>query len=342
MRSPGIFQNTVSVFWSISKFIYNNALKFTVLFLASTSALAQKKDFENTTFLNLDNVYFPSNSYSNIHTSIRQKCSGFSIISGDIDTARYILLGELHTEKPTTNNCLEDIMEDRGPHTVLVGSAPLGMPAPCSEHGIDDKPERLCEGWNNTTQLQNSVKYFQKAIFALTMDGLYDKYHKEKRPTHFIDDYLQSLLKNIMKKYNQFKTNVNPADYEKDESLKNYGISERTYLHSKFEKRIISRVLKLRIKGKSYPEIFSIISSEVKQANDAGMAYLENIHQQVFYANKAMVEALRRQSMFAVVVAGKAQIVKEKEEDREAIEYLYKELKKGEDQNPYAILTMNE
>lgn len=245
------------------------------------------------------------------------KCDGFRLEQHTPGTINfnYVLLGEEdHNKRETTNRCINHLTKEYKKHRVYIEAAPAGETVSCKKYGVSEKSGRECMGWDDMIETQ---KIRTGGAVAQQYLSFFKKEFEAREPS---DALFDSVLEG----------NIN--------KIKTQRKGDNSYAG---QINAMELLLKERKSEKSYKEIFkelgsaNNISNIIKIAQDTKASHSKR--------NRALMKTLadNPSGLFAVVVAGRKHLIKRADEvDVADAAYVQQELKKGENGNPYAILTM--
>lgn len=254
-----------------------------------------------------------------------QPCgSNFELALGNATTATTLwFIGEFHSNKQSTNYCLDKLTEDVQEHVVYVESYEGGKEFPCQEKNLHERKGRTCIGWDNM--------FFKNEIEAKIPFVGFDYF-----PNIF--QQIQNNLETMSdEEYDHFILYSTP----KVQSIaQDFTLSAKTSRPMRALLRVWNYLSELRNEGYSYNEIFTkkmhVNLYKIKPEEEVLFKKLNTER------NKQMMSILSKSSMnlFRIVVAGKAHLLNVTAEDSTASYYVQEELSKGQDQNNFAVLSM--
>jgi hypothetical protein len=240
------------------------------------------------------------------------ECTGFKLgqhTPGVEDFSR-ILLGEYHgdKEREKTAACVDQLTKQHKRHRVYLEGVEAGKIVPCGKHGIPKKSGRECMGWDDMDEFAKIAS--SDVVVQLYLKHIKKQFDKQNPPDHLFEALLQQNIQ-------RFKGVVDQEGNVKAMQL----------------------LLNEAKRGKDYKDAFSqLIKADIKNmSTEAG-----NFKKSHKKRNRALMKTLGENpnGLFAIVVAGKRHLQKLEDIDPADAAYVQRELRRGEDANPYAILAM--
>lgn len=261
----------------------------------------------------------------NIPSSFQPCDADFELANGKATTETTLwLLGEYHTNRNSTNNCLEKLTENLDEHIVYVESTESGKEVACKDKSVNEKKGRKCIGWDNMIKKAELEK--------LPLSG---------------QEFYPRIIKNIKKSLENIpEKNFDEILFGKRKEFQQKEKNDKTLLDGDLRQiramiRVWDFLLKLRNKGYSYKNIFGKKMDE--KLYDISQSELDQYKKLQKERNEKMMYTLFQSSthLFRVVIAGVAHLVdKAPPQDSGASNYVQEELLKGKHQNNYAVLSM--
>jgi hypothetical protein len=284
---------------------------------------------------------------SNTNSVSASPCRFFPAVKGNFTGATRVLIGEYHDDRQATNDCVNTVTQNVGPHTVLVEDAPSGLVVRCSDREISDHPNRTCIGWDSVSRRHNAHTEVMETAYAEYFQVFKSRYDQERRKQRStldvnFDRQMDAFIRELHKK---LETSFREKSYEKyrGQTLpQSYSNEEREALVMLNNLAFFKDIQGSRRNGHSYQRIFKNNKNYLEMNTETPRYSFDDLEigRAVWESNRAMVDTIRQQPGFTVVVAGKGHVVEYPPGSSTipAARYLQEEMVADEDEHPYVIL----
>lgn len=273
----------------------------------------------------------------------KSPCKDFELIAGNLSTAKIILIGESHNSRNKTIDCLTSLTKDIGEHIVFVESMPLDQELECEINSIESKLGRTCVGWDDAdfarTAILNGCYEYASQVTQV--------FKRDTEKFSITDDENDWRILGMIGQIKSFyKDRLQDLLADGLSFSGNYVLKEFEFIKIKFLFLHLKEIQDFRKAGKSYDAIFSEELQDML-AYDSSTETLdltnENIINEEIKRNKSLLSAV---GMFKdkkrFLIAGRAHLLPRRGMlDTEGQRYVYDELNRGKDSNPYAILALH-
>jgi hypothetical protein len=258
----------------------------------------------------------------------------FQLDAGSLDSAKRILIGEAHGYRKVVNAFLHQFENDDIQQQVLA-EFPAEKDINCEKVDISSRQNRICRGWDIKDVHKEVWQRFPKIAMLSNLVNRIKSGRGEQQLDQFVKNYLDEIKEYRYKKKESIIENKAKIDEAQD---------------------MCEKILaKRKNKHKSYNQIIQELKSEISYKDKDEFNKL--VGNNDLKRGESLVRAIRAsQSEQTIVIAGAAHLttniektgffgasyLKEQQGDAAAVRYLKKELEKDKDQNPYAILVMDE
>lgn len=255
-----------------------------------------------------------------------QPChADFNLINGKATTATTLwLLGEDHSDRDLTNECLEALTENAGEHIVYVEGTESGKEVRCKDKSVNERKGRKCIGWDNMLKKADIEKLPSagQAVYPRIIQNI--KKALENKPDKKFDE----ILIQKRKEYRQIEEN--------DKTL-----CEGELRNIRANIRVWNFLLDLRNNGYSYKKIFeNNMDEKLYEISDSEMEKYKKLQEE---RNKKMTDTLSNSpdNLFRVVIVGKQHVDSNFHPKLPgSADSVHEALQAGKDKNNYAVLSM--
>lgn len=282
-----------------------------------------------------------NNDNNNNNNKNNDLCEDFQLIRGNSNPTevKTFGIGEHHHHRGSVNKCLKELLKIKNITNPIIYTeiAPIGEVVSCDEVNIDAPKGAICKGWDDESSIINrhiaeyTVNYVQEFMkhIQILMES------KAANLEEVLDQH-------VMGKITEFQTLLlaNNLDLNIDT------ISLRPYKKTSFGEIALKSGLQLYYElarerfqmHKSYDEVISFITKKIRDLTRNKQKIFDSTIQK---RNENLVKAMsERTEHIKIAIAGKMHFmpVHMSKASDEAAEYVQRELEKGKDGNPYAIL----
>lgn len=271
-------------------------------------------------------------------------CKNFDLIAGNVKSAKRIFIGELHNESEKTNKCIDKLTKDKGEHIVLVETVPLGVEAECEIRNVRNKPNRKCIGMDDPTLSMEMHQDGLEDLYTLLLKQFRSYFEQFQFSNSETDTFIAQIKQDISDSLDDLHKIFNPQDYDNGLQPKQYTVQEKNYIETRHTLNTMNEILSLRESGLTYSKIFQLKEKELSRVPLRETYF--SIHDEDWAKtslkrHKSYLVAVQRyRDKFVIGLAGVLHLKDKGGEQGKTAKYLLDELEKDKDQNPYAVLAI--
>ncbi|MCD6048322.1 MAG: hypothetical protein K0S08_1969 [Gammaproteobacteria bacterium] len=243
-------------------------------------------------------------------------CQGFTTVRGDPHSAQVVFLGEIHTEKSLTTNCLNVLaIPHKDRVTVLVEAAPIGFEVSCKDFHVPKHPNIICKGWDDPKSLAQSHLETRTEIYNLFLETVAKIFYNRHYTPEEMDIFVQGLFDKFQKELKKFGEYTHrEAD---DLRQTDYSLAELEFLTFKVHILLCQDLQELRKQGSSYSDIFEQLRKPPSlHTAKYGPQWIQDTKGQVVF--DWMIYAQDDQDLIASVETRQASLIQAVRAEREA------------------------
>ncbi len=279
-------------------------------------------------------------------------CPGFTMIKGQHGATR-VAVAEDHSRPSLAQNCIRQLNSRK----VLLEMVPSGETAPCTYQNLNVHSDAVCIGWDEIETINDvftniELPQFRQDFLDYVHERsgylMYDDATLDAKFHRFLKNEIEEPLTELAEKHGF----ISPQK-------KKFSPEEKLFNQYYIRKQVSDEIIKLRKSGKSWKVIFTqykendALEKSLQKGTDMRKYTKEQV-EEFQRRTEFMVKTLRehvKQEEDVTISAGAAHFLKLgafkgglgiSSPLDSSIDYLYRELNKGRDRNPYAILVMDD
>lgn len=206
-----------------------------------------------------------SNSFSVV--SENPCTANFNVISGDLNNANLIFLGELHSRREESIACIRYLKPD----ILAVESVPSGQIINCAFKISEELPGTTCIGWDSPEVEEENVANGVRAGVIFFLKTFYEAYKQQNLSQKQFDTSLEKLLNKFQKEVQDLEKIHQFKEINAKKSF-HFTKEESTYQASSGMVLELNKIRALRQQNHNVDEIFSLYQDEFKSNYFSGTA----------------------------------------------------------------------